>query len=98
MNTIQALYHGRLSTQPLCPECKEEVRHRTDDVTSLEKLLQNHLNEHGIVLFQQYIDAWNELLAVSNENSFIGGFRLGAQLTFDVYHNRGHSAKHAPTI
>lgn len=88
MNTIQALYHGQVNAQLLCQECQKQAKDKTDDVSSFEKLLRGHLSDHDSLLFQQYIDAWNDLVAVSNENSFICGFKLGAQLAFDTFADR----------
>ena len=36
-------------------------------------------------LFQQYTDAWGELNARSDLDSFVCGFRLGAQMTLDTF-------------
>ena len=90
MNTIQALYHGRIDAQLLCQECQQQVKRTNDDVSSFESLLQSHLSEHDSLLFQQYINAWNEYAAASNENSFICGFKLGTQIAFDAFSGREH--------
>ena len=54
-------------------------------MSQLEQMLCQQLQEPQLGLFQQYTDAWGELNARSDLDSFVCGFRMGAQMALDTF-------------
>ena len=54
-------------------------------ITQTEEQLTSKLNEEEKALFMKYASQSGEFLCVSNADSFIAGFRLGARFTYDTF-------------
>ena len=54
-------------------------------LTDNEDFLTDKLSGEEKKRFLQYVDAWASVNGESTLDSFITGFRLGAQFTFDIF-------------
>ena len=54
-------------------------------LTTNEELLTEALSDENKKLFLDYVNVWNIVNGESNLDSFIMGFRLGAEFTFDIF-------------
>lgn len=68
---IEELYYGNIEPQELNSE--------------LSSRLKNKQSEEDKKLFIDYANTYNEFLSLSNSDSFISGFRLGAKFTYDTF-------------
>ena len=85
MEFIEQFFYGNIdpqSRESIHPKGMKQVQ---NTMSQLEQTLCQQLQEPQLSLFQQYTDAWGELNARSDLDSFVCGFRLGAQMTLDTF-------------
>ena len=75
MGFVEQFFYGNID-----PQSRESVHPQG------MKRVQNTMSQLEQTLCQQqYTDAWGELNARSDLDSFVCGFRLGAQMTLDTF-------------
>ena len=84
-NVIEELYYGNLEPQELTTEISPKLKKKLSALAKKEEELTAMLPEKEKELFANYVNAYNEFSSISNSDSFISGFRLGARFTFDTF-------------
>lgn len=82
---IEDFYYGNIEPQESCSELKTELKRKLSILTQTEEQLISKLAEEEKALFMKYASQSSEFLCVSNSDSFIAGFRLGAKFTYDTF-------------
>ena len=82
---IEDFYYGNIEPQESCSELKIELKRKLSILTQTEEQLTAKLTEEEKTLFMKYASQSSEFLCVSNADSFIAGFRLGAKFTYDTF-------------
>ena len=82
---IEEFYYGNIEPQESITELKAEIKKKLDTLSQAEEQLTSKLTEEEKVLFMKYASQSSEFLCVSNADSFIAGFRLGAKFTYDTF-------------
>ena len=82
---IEDFYYGNIEPQESITELKAEIKKKLDVLSQTEEQLTSKLTEDEKVLFMKYASQSSEFLCVSNADSFIAGFRLGAKFTYDTF-------------
>ena len=82
---IEEFYYGNIEPQESITELKSEIKKKLDALSQTEEQLTSKLAEEEKGLFIKYVSQSNEFLCVSNADSFIAGFRLGAKFTYDTF-------------
>ncbi len=82
---IENFYYGNIEPQEGCSEHKTELKRKLSILTQTEEQLTSKLTEEEKDLFLKYASQSSEFLCVSNADSFIAGFRLGAKFTYDTF-------------
>ena len=84
-NFIEELYYGNLEPQELSSELTPKLKKKLSQLTAKEERLTARLNGEEKELFLNYASDYNEFLSISNSDSFISGFRLGARFAYDTF-------------
>ena len=82
---IEEFYYGNIEPQESITEMKVEIKKKLDALSQTEEQLTSKLTEEEKDLFLKYASQSGEFLCVSNADSFIAGFRLGAKFTYDTF-------------
>ncbi|MBR3780404.1 MAG: hypothetical protein IKK63_04290 [Clostridia bacterium] len=82
---IEEFYYGNIEPQESITELKSEIKKKLDALSQTEEQLTSKLTEEEKGLFIKYASQSSEFLCVSNANSFVAGFRLGAKFTYDTF-------------
>lgn len=82
---IEDFYYGNIEPQESCSEHKTELKRKLNILTQTEEQLTAKLAEEEKELFAKYASQSSEFLCISNADSFIAGFRLGAKFTYDTF-------------
>ena len=82
---IEDFYYGNIESQESITELKAEIKKKLDALSQTEEQLTSKLTEEEKALFVKYVSQSSEFLCVSNADSFIAGFRLGAKFTYDTF-------------
>ena len=85
MNFIEEFYYGNINPQARSFEQNEKVQCDMQILTDNEDFLTDKLSGEEKKRFLPYVDAWATVNGESNLDSFITGFRLGAQFAFDTF-------------
>ena len=85
MAFIEQFFYGNIDPQSRESIHPKGMKRVQNTMSQLEQTLCQQLQEPQLSLFQQYTDAWGELNARSDLDSFVCGFRLGAQMTLDTF-------------
>ena len=88
-NFIEELYYGNIEPQELNSELSGTLKKKLSRLTEKEEQLTAKLNGEEKELFLNYVSAYTEFSSLSNEDSFISGFRLGARFTYDTFVKNG---------
>lgn len=85
MSFLERLFFGNVD-----PQCRESlhpkaIRKAQQTLSSLEQTLMDQLPTPQRELFVQYIDSWGNLNVQSELDSFVYGFRTGAQMALDTF-------------
>ena len=84
-NVIEELYYGNLEPQELTTEISPKLKKKLSVLAKKEEELSAMLPEKEKELFSNYVNAHNEFSSISNSDSFITGFRLGARFERDTF-------------
>ena len=84
-NVIEELYYGNLEPQELTTEITSKLKKKLSALAKKEEELTAMLPEKEKELFANYVNAYNEFSSISNSDSFISGFRLGARFERDTF-------------
>ena len=82
---IEEFYYGNIEPQEISTELSSELKRKLDSLSQAEKQLTSTLTDEEKELFIKYANQSSEFLCVSNADSFIAGFRLGARFTYDTF-------------
>ena len=82
---IEDFYYGNIEPQESCSELKTELKRKLSILTQTEEQLTSKLTEEEKAVFVKYASQSSEFLCISNADSFIAGFRLGAKFTYDTF-------------
>ena len=82
---IEDFYYGNIEPQESCLEHKTELKRKLSILTQTEEQLTSMLTEEEKELFVKYTSQSSEFLCISNADSFVAGFRLGAKFTYDTF-------------
>lgn len=82
---IEEFYYGNIEPQACNTELNKELKKMLSALAEKEELLTAKLNGEEKDLFSEYVNAYNEFLAISIADGFISGFRLGAKFAYDVF-------------
>lgn len=84
-NIIEELYYGNIEPQELNSELSSKLSKKLNALTEKEEQLTAKLTDEDKKMFIDYVNTYNEFLSLSNSDSFISGFRLGAKFTYDTF-------------
>ena len=82
---IEDFYYGNIEPQEISTELSSELKRKLDSLSQAEEQLTSKLTDEEKELFMKYAGQSSEFLCVSNADSFIAGFRLGARFTYDTF-------------
>lgn len=82
---IEDFYYGNIEPQEISTELRTELKKKLDSLSQAEEQLTSKLTDEEKDLFIKYASQSSEFLCVSNADSFIAGFRLGARFTYDTF-------------
>ena len=84
-NFIEEFYYGNIDPQARSFEQNKKAQRDMQILTDNEAFLTDKLTGEEKKRFLQYVDAWASVDGESTLDSFITGFRLGAQFVFDTF-------------
>ena len=84
-NFIEEFYYGNIDPQARSFEQNKKVQRDMQMLNESEDFLTNKLSGEEKKRFLQYVDAWASVNGESTLDSFITGFRLGAQCVCDTF-------------
>ena len=82
---IEEFYYGNIEPQEITTELKPELRKKLKALSQTESVLSAKLTDAESELFDTYLKQSGEFLCVSNADSFIAGFKLGAKFTYNTF-------------
>ena len=82
---IEQFYYGNIEPQEITTELRAEVRNKLAVLAKTEEQLSTKLTDAESELFDTYLNQSGEFLCVSNADSFIAGFKLGAKFTYNTF-------------
>ena len=82
---IEQFYYGNIEPQEITTELRAEVRNKLAALSKTEGVLVASLTDAESELFDTYLKQSGEFLCVSNADSFIAGFKLGAKFTYNTF-------------
>lgn len=85
MNYIEELYYGNIEPQELNTEITAKLKKKLGELAEKEEELTLNLSDKEKELFSEYTRVYIEFSSLSNSDSFISGFRLGARITYDTF-------------
>jgi hypothetical protein len=84
-NILEELYYGNLSPCQRTVRPDSRVKKLMQKQSDLESKLTEPFTEEQRANFEQYLSVCADLLDANCFDSFITGFRLGAQFAFDTF-------------
>ena len=82
---IEDFYYGNIEPQEISTTLSTELKRKLDLLSQAEERLTSKLTDEEKDLLIKYVSQSSEFLCVSNADSFIAGFRLGARFTYDTF-------------
>lgn len=86
-NIIEDFYYGNLEPQEVNSELTPKLKKKLSNLAEKEEQLTAKLAGEDKELFQNYVSAYIEFSTISNTDSFILGFRLGARFAYETFIN-----------
>ena len=87
---IEEFYYGNLDPQARSTKQNKTVQKQMEVLMLNEDFLTENLSGESKKKFLDFVNAWGVVNGESNLDSFIMGFRLGANFTFCMYRYRAH--------
>ncbi|MEE0970206.1 MAG: hypothetical protein U0M06_12620 [Clostridia bacterium] len=84
-NVIEEFYYGNLEPQELTTELTPKLKKKLSEIVIKEEELTSKLSESEKELFSNYTRTYIQFSSMSNSDSFITGFRLGARFIYDTF-------------
>ena len=84
-NIIEDFYYGNIEPQEVSSELTPKLKKKLNNLAEKEEQLTAKLTGEEKELFQSYVSAYIEFSTLSNADSFISGFRLGAKFTYETF-------------
>lgn len=84
-NFIEEFYYGNLDPQARSSRQNKKIKKQMETLMLNEEHLTEALSGEAKKRFLDYTNAWNIVNGESNLDSFIIGFRFGAQFTYDTF-------------
>ena len=84
---IEEFYYGNLDPQARSTKENKTVQKQMEVLMLNEDFLTENLSGESKKKFLEFCNAWSVVNGESNLDSFIMGFRLGAQFTYDTFVN-----------
>ena len=84
-NIIEDLFYGNIDPQARSTKKNKTVQKEMAVLSKTEDLLTASLKDDQKNWFIDFSNAWSIINAESNLDSFIMGFRLGANFTYDTF-------------
>ena len=82
---IEEFYYGNIDPQARSTKQNKTVQKEMAVLTKTEELLTNALSDEQKKWFLDFANAWGVVNGESNLDSFMMGFRLGANFTYDTF-------------
>ena len=82
---IEEFYYGNIDPQARSTKQNKTVQKEMAVLTKTEEQLTNALQDEQKKWFLDFSNAWSIVNGESNLDSFIMGFRLGANFTYDTF-------------
>ena len=82
---IEEFYYGNIDPQARSTKENKAVQQQMKILMNNEDLLTNTLTDNPKKWFLDYVNAWGVVNGESNLNSFIMGFRLGANFAYEAF-------------
>lgn len=87
MDILEDLYYGNLFPHEKCAKLDDEVKALLKLLNRNEEKLAAALTEAQKETFEKYKDCNREISEISERETFLNGFRLGARIIIDVVNN-----------
>ena len=84
-NFIEEFYYGNLDPQARSTKHNKAVQKQMEILMLNEAYLTEKLSGESKKKFLDFVNAWGVVNGESNLDSFIMGFRLGANFTYDTF-------------
>ncbi len=84
-NIIEELYYGNIYPQELNSELTNKLKKKLNKLADKEDVLTERLTGSDKDMFLDYARTYTEFSSISNTDSFITGFRLGAKFIYDTF-------------
>lgn len=84
MDILEDLYYGNLFPHEKCAKLDDEVKALLKLLNRNEEKLTAALTEAQKETFEKYKDCNREISEISERETFLNGFRLGARIIIDV--------------
>ena len=82
---IEEFYYGNIDPQSRSMKQKKMVQKEMVVLAQTEELFTNALNDEQKKWFLDFANAWSVVNGESNLDSFMMGFRLGANFTYGTF-------------
>lgn len=82
---IEEFYYGNIEPQARSTKQNKTVQKQTEILMKNEELLTNALTDELKKWFLDYTNAWSIVNGESTLDSFITGFRLGANFAYEAF-------------
>ena len=82
---IEDFYYGNIEPQEVNSELTPKLKKKLSSLAEKEEQLTARLTGEEKELFLNYVSAYTEFSTISNSDSFISGFRLGAKFIYDTF-------------
>ena len=84
MFVLDRLWRGKLSPSEQCCNYGSEYSNLSSRLYRMSKQLAGELSEDGKKLFREYQSLQEQMSAISEEDVFVNGFRIGVGLFLDA--------------
>lgn len=87
MFVLDKLWRGKLSPCEPCSVYGSEYSNLSTKSSKIKSQLADELSEEGKTVFKEYQEIQKQLSAISEEDMFVNGFRIGVGLILDATGN-----------
>ena len=84
-NFIEEFYYGNIDPQARSTKCNKAVQKEMTTLSDAEEYLTAKLTGEEKNKFLDFVNAWSVVNGESNLDSFIMGFRVGANFTYETF-------------